>query len=223
MILRNFILYANEDEGIAEVYKNLSFQSRCITSLYERCFSKFYTTDIKQINIICTKEVPRSNIIVEGGFCDIEILYDVREFLKLDDEEKKEEILERLKQGIDKVVELNKWDSTPFNAAYKCVKEADYNTNYIWKKPKVSPNRNYKAEVFIEHGLYSCNLYLVVKSMNGQEIARKRVASEKPDELIFGRHLGELKWLSNNEVALFNYSKTNYNSLQINNINENAY
>ncbi|MED4452079.1 hypothetical protein [Metabacillus fastidiosus] len=216
MILRHFLLYSSEDQGITEVHKNLSFQSRCITSLYESCFSKFYTTDIKQINVFCVKEFPKPNLIVEGSFCDIEVLYDVSEFLKLDDKEKKEVILDKLKQGIDKVVELNNWDSTPFDDAYNCVKKADYNTNYVWKKPKSSPNRNYKAEVFIEHGLYSCDIYLAVKDKNGQEMAKKLVASEMPDELVFGRHLGELKWLSNNEVALFNYSKTNYKSLQLN-------
>ena len=51
MILRNFLLYASKEQGIAEVHKDLSFQSRCITSLYERSFSKFYTTDIRQINV----------------------------------------------------------------------------------------------------------------------------------------------------------------------------
>ncbi|HZH61145.1 MAG TPA: hypothetical protein VEY70_16600 [Metabacillus sp.] len=216
MILRHFLLYAKEEQGITEVHKNLSFQSRCVTSLYERCFSKFHTTDIKQINVFCVKEFPKSNLIVEGGFCDIEILYDVSRFLKLDNEEKKVVILDTLKQGIDKVVELNNWDPSPFDDAYNCVKESGYNTNYVWKKPKSSQNRNYKAEVLIEHGLYFCDIYLIVKDKNGQEITRKRIASEKPDELIFGRHLGELKWLSNNEVALFNYSKTNYKSIQLN-------
>ncbi|TXC81854.1 hypothetical protein FS935_21690 [Metabacillus litoralis] len=145
----------------------------------------------------------------------MEILCDASEFFKSDDEEKREVILDKLKQGIDKVVKLKNWDSTPFDEAYNCMKKAGYNTNYVWKKPKNSPNRNYRAEVFIEHGLYSCDIFLIAKDKNGQEKVRKRVASEKPDELVFGRHLGELKWLSNNEVALFNYFKTNYNSLQL--------
>lgn len=216
MILRNFLLYSNEDVGIKEVHKKLSIQSRCITSFYERTFSKFYTTDISQINIFCVKEFPEANSNGVDGFCDIEILYDVSEFLKLDDQEKKEVILDKLKQGIDKVVELNNWESTPFDDAFNSVKESGYNTNYVWKKPKSSPNRNYKAEVYIEHGLHSCDINLIVKDKNGQQITKKRVASELPDELVFGHHLGELKWLSNNEVALYNYPKTNYVSVQLN-------
>ncbi|MED3836769.1 hypothetical protein [Peribacillus frigoritolerans] len=214
MMLKHFLLYSVDDEGIAEVDKNLSFQSRCITSLYERCFSKFHTTEIKQINIFCVKENPKPNLTIIDGFCDQEILYDVVEFFKLDDQEKKEVILDKLKQGIDKVVKLNNWESTPFDDAYNCVKEAGYKTNYVWKKPKSSPNRNYKAEVIIKHSLFLCEIYLIVKDKNRQEIAKKLVASEKPDELLFRRHLGELKWLSNNEVVLFNSSKTNYVSVQ---------
>ncbi|WP_342541784.1 hypothetical protein MHH33_11180 [Paenisporosarcina sp. FSL H8-0542] len=111
---KEFFLYVNEDVGIKEVHKKLSFQSRCITSLYESSFSKFNTTDISQINIFCVKEFPEANSNVVDGFCDVEILFDVCEFLKLDDQEKKEVILDKLKQGIDKVVELNNWESTPF-------------------------------------------------------------------------------------------------------------
>ncbi|MFJ8072235.1 hypothetical protein ACIQZD_25555 [Peribacillus sp. NPDC096447] len=89
MILKHFLLYSDDDEGIAEVDKNLSFQSRCITSLYERCFSKFHTTEIKQINIFCVKETPKPNLTIIDGFCDVEIHYDVVGFFKLDDQKKR--------------------------------------------------------------------------------------------------------------------------------------
>ncbi|PLT32670.1 hypothetical protein [Bacillus sp. V5-8f] len=85
------------------------------------------------------KEAPNPNLIVEGGFCDIEILYNVSEFFKLDDKKKKEGILDKLKQGIDRVVELNNWDRTPFDDAYNGVIEAGYHTNYVWKKTKEKP------------------------------------------------------------------------------------
>ncbi len=90
----------------------------------------------------------------------MEIHYDVVGFFKLDDQ-KKEVILDKLKQGIDKVVKLNNWESTPFDDAYNCVKEAGYKTNYVWKKPKSSPKCNYKAEVIIKHSLYLCEIYLI--------------------------------------------------------------
>ena len=123
--------------------------------------------------------------------------------------------MEVLKQGIDKVVKLNNWESKPFDDAYNCVKEANCKNQYVWKKPKSNPNRNYKAEVFINHGLYLCEIYLVVKDKNGQEMVKKLVSSTKPDELIFGHYLGKLNWLSNYEVALFNQPKSNYVSVNI--------
>jgi hypothetical protein len=215
MILKHFLLYSETDQGVAEVEKNFSFQSRCITALYERCFSKFHTENIKQINIFCVKGSPKQFLTVVEGFCDVEIQYDVSEFFKLEDRVKKEVVLDTLKQGIDKVVELNNWESTPFNDAYKCLKELNFITDYVWKKPKSSPNRNYKAEVFISHSLYLCEIYLIVKDSKGKEIAKKMVASTKPDELIFYQYLGELKWLSNYEVVLFNRANSNYVSFHL--------
>ncbi|MBT2737305.1 hypothetical protein [Bacillus sp. ISL-7] len=215
MILKHFLLYSETDEGIAVVEKSFTFQSRCITSLYEKCFSKFHTENIKQINIFCVKESLRTTLAIVDGFCDVEILYDVSEFIKLKDQEKKEVILDKLKQGIEKVVKLNNWESTPFDVAYNCVKEANFKNEYVWKKPKSSPNRNFKAEVFINHGLYVSDIYLIVKDKNGQEIAKKLVASTKPDEIIFSHYLGELKWLSNYEVAIFNRPNSKYVSVHL--------
>ncbi|TDL60076.1 hypothetical protein E2R56_31505 [Rhodococcus qingshengii] len=215
MILKHFLLYSEADDGIADVEKSFTFQSRCITALYERCFSKFQNENIKQINIFCVKDSPNPTLTIVDGFCDVEIHYDVSEFFKLEDKEKKELVLVILKQGIDKVVKLNNWESKPFDDAYNCVKVEKHKNEYVWKKPKSSPNRNYKAEVFIDHGLYLCEIYLVVKDKNGNEIVKKLVSSTKPDELIFSHYLGELNWLSNYEVALFNRPKSNYVSVNI--------
>jgi hypothetical protein len=98
------------------------------------------------------------------------------------------------------------------------VKEAGYKNEYVWKKSKSSPNRNYKAEVFINHGLYVCDIFLIIRDKNGKELTKKLVASSKPDEIIFSHHLGELKWLSNNEVALFNRPNSKYVSIQLNEV-----
>ncbi|PEJ32162.1 hypothetical protein CN689_13605 [Peribacillus butanolivorans] len=145
----------------------------------------------------------------------MEIGYDVSEFFKLEEQEKKGVVLDILKQGIDKVVKLNNWESRPFDDAYNCVKEASYKNEYVWKKPKSSPNRTYKAEVYINHGLYLCEIYLIVRDKNGQEIVKELVSSTKPDEIIFSYYLGELNWLSNYEVALFNRPKSKYVSVHL--------
>ncbi len=94
------------------------------TTLYEKCFSKFNTENIKQINIFCVNGSPTPSLTIIDGFCDVEIGYDVNGFFKLEDQEKKEVILDILKQGIDKVIKLNNWESRPFDDAYNCVKKA---------------------------------------------------------------------------------------------------
>jgi hypothetical protein len=215
MILKHFLLYSDEDAKISANELDFSFQSKCITSLYERCFSKFNTENIRRINIFCVKDSPKPNLTIVDGFCELEILFDVSGFNKLEDQVKKEVILDTLKQGIDKVVGFNNWESTPFDNAYDSVKELNFINEYVWKKSKTSPNRNFKAEVFISHGLYLCDIDLVVKDRSSKEIIKKLVVSTKPDELIFYHYLGELKWLSNYEVALFNRPNSKYVSVHL--------
>lgn len=215
MILKHFLLYWEGDHGIANVEKSFTFQSRCVTSLYEKCFSKFQNEHIRQINIFCVTNSPKPNLTIVDGFCNVEILYEVSEYFNLDDQRRKEVILEVLQQGVDKIVKINNWESIPFFNAYNCVKKRNYKNEYVWKKPAYSPNRNYKAEVLINHGLYQCEIYLMIKNKNGQELMKKLVVSTKPDKIIFYRYLGELKWLSDFEAALFNRPKSRYVSVHL--------
>lgn len=207
MLLKHFLLYG--EEGIADVTKSFSFQTRCITQLYEKVFIKNYrTTDIKQINFHCG-EYPVIKISeCVSGFCDVQVPYDINTFLSYPDYKKKIEALELLKHSLDFVTKEKGWDYKPFHDAYEKVKELNYTNEFIWGKPKMSPNKKYKAEAHCVHDLYDFSVKLIIRDMAGAIVAEKKVISTQPDELIYNRHLGELKWLGNNQVILFEkYSK----------------
>ena len=48
------------------------------------------------------------------------------------------------------------------------------------------------------------DISIIIKAKNGEEILRKKVISKMPDEFAYARYLSELKWLSDEEVALIN-------------------
>lgn len=54
---------------------------------------------------------------------------------------------------------------------------------------------------------------LVIK--NGEKIQRNLVISELPDEFAYSKYLGELRWISDTEVALYNKKSDEMVSVEI--------
>lgn len=179
-----------------------STQSRCVTSFYERCFEAFKTNDCWKIQVQCVSNrtaIPK----VVGGVYEVQVIYEIDKFFQLSDEKKKITALELLYQGITEILKVENWDSYRFYNAYTCVVNGDFINKWIWKHQKTSPNRKYVAKVLCEHNVYSCDISIIVLDKNDNEIKKAKVTSTKPDEWFFSKYFGELKWLSNAEVALY--------------------
>ncbi|RFU62577.1 hypothetical protein [Bacillus sp. V59.32b] len=206
MYLKKFLLFG--EEGVAKVSESFSYQTRCITKLYENVFTKkFKTMDCKQLNFHCGDYSSYKSLGNVDGFCDVQVPYDIEWFLNLSDDRKKRETLELILRSIKYVLEIKKWDEKPFLEAYNRVIDLNYQNQYIWGKPKKSPDKTYTAEVFCVHGLYEFKINLIIRNNSGHKVVEQNVISAEPDELIYSRFLGELKWVDKNKVTLFeNYS-----------------
>lgn len=214
MLLKTFLLLG--EEGITDVKKSFSFQTRCMTKLYERVFDKKYkTVDCRQLNFHCGNYPEIKLLECFDGFCQVLVPYNVEEFLKYPDNKKKVEILELLKNSLDFVIREKNWDPDPFQEAYERVKELNYINEFIWDKPKFSPNRKYKAEVICNHDLYDFTLKIVIKDRNGKILHEKEIVSTEPDELIYDRFLGHLQWISDDEIALYEKYSKRYVSVKL--------
>lgn len=217
MLLKTFLLLGKEE--ISDVQKSFSFQTRCITKLYERVFEKKYqTVDCRQLNFHCGHYPEMRLLECFDGFCPILVPYNIEQFLEYPDNRKKVETLELLKSSLDFVIVEKNWDPTPFREAYERVKELSYINEFIWGKPKFSPNKKYKAEVTCNHDLYHFTIKIVIKEKKGQVLFEKEVVSTKPDELIYDRFLGHLKWLSDDEVALYEKYSERYVSVKLSDV-----
>ena len=105
-------------------------------------------------------------------------------------------------EGIARITQECGWDPAPFDRAAARVKELDYANEWVWKKPKSNRPRTLKAEVVVNYGIDAATLTMQVRDKAGAIVRRETFASEKPDELIFKRHLGELRWLDEKTVAV---------------------
>lgn len=176
-------------------------QTRNISSFYSSCLKGHKNDQCSRINIEC-----RSNSEIRSsfgeGFYVVFIPYDIDDFFKLDDLGKKKKTLELIDIATAHIIEKEGWDRTIFDEAHHQIVNNDYMNRWIWKKPKNSPNRKYLAKVFGNHGLYSCDIGIIIEDKNGQIMKQEVVVSEKPEEWAFLKYLGDLKWISGNEVVL---------------------
>lgn len=213
-ILKEFDLdipYTKKD-GTPEDYeaiwsqKRVQFRDeiRCIASLYERFFIKFKTEDTWKVLICCVNEVTDSRVIEQLGVCEVQIKFDVDSFFSMNDQRKKETTLELLRNGIDKIVSEKNWDPTPFNQAFDNVTKEELKNEWFWKKPISSPDRKYKASLYIVHEVSVVKGYLIVCNNKNQELIRSEVFQDRPNEWAYVPYLGKIQWLSLREAALFN-------------------
>jgi hypothetical protein len=192
-------------EDYSSNYKRRNFefrlQTRNITSFYERCLKGYKNDKCSKINIECMPNtVVQSNAL--QGIYSVHIPFDVDDFFKLDDFDKKKKTLDLIQIAISHIIEKEGWDKTIFDEAYNRIISENYINTWIWKKQKNNPNRKYIAKVFCEHGIYSSDIGIIITDKNGQIIKKEVGVSEKPDEWAFGKYFGDLKWITNNEVVL---------------------
>jgi len=188
--------------------KDFSSQTRCISSFFSRIIGSIDTKDCKKLLIKCVPEVQGNKVMTySGGFCDVQIQFDYDSFVVFDDLAKKKATLELLMEGIRTVAKDKGWDMEPFESTYNKIVEAGYINEWFLPKSAKSPDKKAVARVFLQHEVSEINISIIVIDKKGNEIFRQKVISELPDEWYYTKHLGELKWVSENEIVLVNQEK----------------
>lgn len=192
-----------EDYNINYQQRNFQFrlQTRNITAFYERCLKGYKNDKCSKINIECVQKVDRDPGAVFGIYT-VQVAFNVDDFFKLVDLDKKKKTLELIRMGMSQVIDKEGWNRTVFDEAYNTIVTENYANKWVWKKQKSNPSRKYIAKVLCEHNIYSCDINVIIMDKNSQIIKKEVVVSEIPDELKFANYFGELKWISNSEVVL---------------------
>ncbi|WP_336783436.1 hypothetical protein [Paenibacillus illinoisensis] len=184
--------------------RSFRLQSRCITAMYERLFGKYKTKDCWKILIECVEEITDERIINDSGVCSVPVQFSIDDFVAKSELEKKKTVLQLLMEGIEKLTISNQWDYNLFKEIALQIQELGYINEWTWKKSIKSPNKKYSAKIICNHGVESMDIFISISERDGKQVLLEKVISELPDEFAFVRHLGELKWDSDSEVALIN-------------------
>ena len=187
--------------------RDFSLQTRCMTALYERLFGYINTKDCRKILIECINNEADRSIKNLLGVYVTQIQNNQEAFGKLSDLDKKKVTLEILLGGIKKIAAEEKWEMEPFERTYAKIVEAGYKNEWVWNKPVKSPDKKHIVKVLVQHEVNAIDIFIVFSDNRGVEIQRNRIITEEPDEWAYSSHLGEIKWLDDNNIALTNKMK----------------
>lgn len=185
-----------------EKRRKFSLETRTITAMFERIFGKMQTKDCKKILIECITSIKDKRVLNFSGIYTVQVKFDYDNFISCDDYEKKQKTLELLMKGIQIIGQQEGWKIEPFEIAFSKICEANYINEWIWKKRVRSLDKNYSAMILCQHEVKLINLYIIIFDKNNIEIDRKLLISELPHEFAYAKHLGQLKWISNDEINL---------------------
>ena len=177
-------------------------ETRCVTALFERCFGRQFTSPYWKIMVegVGRVEDPRSRDLL--GVLAVEVEFHFDKYFEANAETKKHMALDLLWSGIQMVTSQQNLSVAKFEAAYKKVIGLDLRNEWVWKKPKLSPMRDYRAEVVCLHDVDAFTATMRVTATEGQLVLEHVLFEETPDEFLFASNLGELQWKSNDTVAL---------------------
>lgn len=187
-----------------EKRRSFRLETRCVTAMYERLFGKMKNEDCWKVLVECVENITETRILNLSGVVTVQVKFNYDEFCYKNEIEKKIATLNLLMEGIEKVANNKSWSFEQFKDVSLEITETRYLNEWIWKKSVMNPNKNYYAEVLCQHYITSMDISIMIRQKKGVEIQRKKIISELPDEFAYAKHLGELKWLSDVEVALIN-------------------
>ncbi len=190
-----------------EKCRNFSLETRCITSMYSRLFSKFITKNEWKILIQCCDDVFDDRVISCGGVISTQVKINYMDYCRLPDNEKKRYTLDLLMRGIKKITDTRNWNIDPFIATRDQIISLNYDNTWTWKLVK---NNSLEAKVICQHCIKNITIFLVV-SDNGIVILNEKVITELPDEWAYSGYLGNLI-IEKNKISLIDKKKKVFKS-----------
>lgn len=223
--VHNGINYKEAEEEYFRICKEerIKFdnESRCIIEQFQYELGRYDGANCKKVCIDCK---PRGNNWVSDsieGIISVGYTLKYQEFEVLDEYEKKKLMLKILEEAFQMLQQEHGWDLEPVNKAIKAIKEKDYFCEGQYLKTKTNRSRNYKAKLLFNFYLDKVELILGIYDKNDIEVKRVKMIDGKTQLWEYEKYLGDIKWLDNDIVAVYNKNKEIYWCESIENINNN--
>ena len=185
-----------------EIRTEFRNQIRCIASLYERFFTGLSIFGGWKVLIECVDIVETNDIRNLLGVFTYQVMFDYKKFADSNIIDRKIIILNTLQNGILKIANDQGWPLEPFIITYNKIVNINYKNEWVLGKSKYSQNRKYKASLFCCHDIDYFYAWIIIYSKTEEELIRKLIVKDIPDEFSFVPKLGKIKWMENERVTL---------------------
>lgn len=182
-----------------EMRRKFQLMTRCMTSMIERIMKPIHTKDCWKILIECVDECSDKGYRNLLGVYVIKIAFNREQFFGASNLEKKKMVIDVVMEATKRFSEIADFDVINIRTACAEIIKKDYTNEWFWKKPCVMEEK--RAAVKIIHDVNDVKIY-VVFSKNNNFIKEKLLLCTEPDERSYSLFLGELCWISKNEIAL---------------------
>lgn len=195
-----------EENWMIGVRRRFELETRCVISMFLRLLGKYKTKNCSKIVIDCvenelTKKCP-SYMGSCAGIGLVRYELDYIKFFNINSNEKKQSILQIIKESFYTIGKEEKWDLNPIEETITKVQELNYDNFWVYGKSVKSPNKSYTAELYIEHHIEKIDFFIVVRNKQNEIIKKKLIITEKPSEWFYAKYFGKLLWISDTEINL---------------------
>lgn len=174
--------------------RQFQLMTRCMTSMVERMLPRIITKDCWKILIECVEKLPRRECINLLGVYSVQVLFDINMFYEMDTLEKKQYIVNKIKEAMNKLSEYNLFDVEEIYKVCNEVVDSNYINEWFWNKPVKM--KHVSVQIKVLHDIENVSIYMVFKNSIKKKYEEKFLVADIPDERVYSRYLGKLEWIS---------------------------
>lgn len=183
-----------------EKRRTFQLSTRCMTAMIERIMLPIEDANCSKIVFECVDNCTVTKFKNCLNVCTIQVELDVETFFLLPDIEKKKKTIEIIMKGIKDISSQIDFNMSNISKACLQIVKEEYINEWIWKKEKGM--KNSVAMVKIIHDVSDLQIIMVIMDDAGRIIKERKLINTLPDERVYDKLLGELKWISSTEIAL---------------------
>jgi len=195
-----------DNNWMIPVGRRFELETRCIAAMFIRLLGKYKTKDCSKILIECVEKEPETVYPCYRGSCVgiglVKYELDYINFFNKSSYEKKQAILQIIKESLYTIAKEEAWDFAPLEDVVNKVKELEYNNFWVFGKKAKSPNKLYTAELYIEHKVEAIDFFAVIRNKQDEVVQKKLIITEKPSEWLYTQYLGKLVWVSDTQIHI---------------------
>ncbi|MGN0245371.1 MAG: hypothetical protein ACI4DK_05350 [Lachnospiraceae bacterium] len=177
-----------------EKRRQIQLMTRCMTSMIERIIPRITTKDCWKILIECVEKPLRKEGINLLGVYSVQVFFEINKFLAMNSLEKKQYVVNKIREGISKLSQYNSFDVEEIQKACNKIVDSNYVNEWFWNKPVKS--KQVSVQIKVLHEVESVSIYMVFKDSIKNVYEEKFLVEDIPDERVYSKYLGKLEWIS---------------------------